>query len=126
MSESEVAQSCPTLCDPMDCSLPGSSVLGIFQAIVLDWVAISFPRGPSHPRDRTQVSGIAGGFFTICASREADFLEWDIGSANKAFKRLNTCEGPNTCFPTACLRGCQFTLASVSSGRISPQEEVPL
>ena len=41
-SESEVAQSCPTLSDPMDCSLPGSSVHGIFQARVLEWVAISF------------------------------------------------------------------------------------
>ena len=39
-SESEVTQSCPTLCDPMDCSLPGSSVHGIFQAIVLEWIAI--------------------------------------------------------------------------------------
>ncbi|KAM7248055.1 hypothetical protein CapIbe_000094, partial [Capra ibex] len=38
----KVAQSCPTLCDPMDCSLPGSSVHGIFQAIVLEWIAISF------------------------------------------------------------------------------------
>ena len=43
-SDSEVAQSCPTLCDPIDCSLPGSSVHGIFQAIVLEWVAISFSR----------------------------------------------------------------------------------
>ena len=43
-SESEVAQSCPTLCDPMDCSLPGSSVHGIFQAIVLEWIAILVPR----------------------------------------------------------------------------------
>ena len=46
-SESEVAQSCPTLCDPMGCSLPGSSVHGIFQATVLEWVAISFSRGSS-------------------------------------------------------------------------------
>ena len=44
-SESEVAQSCPTLCDPMDCSLPGSSLHGILQARVLEWVAISFSRG---------------------------------------------------------------------------------
>ena len=44
LRESEVAQSCPTLCDPMDCSLPGSSVHGIFQARVLEWVAISFSR----------------------------------------------------------------------------------
>ena len=43
----EVAQSCPTLCDPMDYSLPGSSVHGIFQARVLEWVAISFSR--DHP-----------------------------------------------------------------------------
>ena len=52
-SESEVTQSCLTLCDPMDCSLPGSSVRGIFQAIVLEWIAISFSRGSSRPRDRT-------------------------------------------------------------------------
>ena len=43
-SESKVAQSCPTLCDPMDCSLPGSSVHGIFQARVLEWGAIAFSR----------------------------------------------------------------------------------
>ena len=43
-SESEFAQSCPTLCDPIDCSLPGSSVHGIFQAIVLEWTAISFSK----------------------------------------------------------------------------------
>ena len=49
-SESEAAQSCPTLCDPMDCSLPGSSVHGIFQARILEWVAISISRGSSQPR----------------------------------------------------------------------------
>ena len=46
-SESEVAQSCLTLRDPMDCSLPGSSVHGIFQARVLEWVAISFSKSYS-------------------------------------------------------------------------------
>ena len=45
--ESEIIQSCPTLCEPMDCSLPGSSIHGIFQARVLEWVAISFSRGSS-------------------------------------------------------------------------------
>ena len=69
-SESEVAQSCPTLCDPMDCSLPCSSIHGIFQARVLEWVAISFSRGSSRPRDRTQVSRIVGRCFTIWATRE--------------------------------------------------------
>ena len=47
MQNSEVAQSCPTLCDPMDCSLPGSSICGIFQARILQWIAISFSRGSS-------------------------------------------------------------------------------
>ena len=61
---SEVAQSCPTLCDPGDCSPPGSSVHGILQARILEWVAISFSRGSSGPRDRTPVSHIAGRFFT--------------------------------------------------------------
>ena len=58
--KSEVAQSCQTLCNPMDCSLSGSSVYGIFQARVLEWIAISFSRGSSRPRNRTQVSCIAG------------------------------------------------------------------
>ena len=69
-SESEVAQSCPTLCNPMDCSLPHSSVNGIFQTRVLEWVAISFSRGYSWPRDRTQVSHIVGRCFTTWATRE--------------------------------------------------------
>ena len=70
-SESEVAQLCPTLCDPIDCSLPGSSVHGIFQARILEWVAISFSRGSSQPRDQTRVSHIVGRCFTILANREA-------------------------------------------------------
>ena len=53
--ESGVAQSCPTLFDPMDCSLPGSSIHGIFQARVLEWVAIGFSRGSSRLRDWTRV-----------------------------------------------------------------------
>ena len=66
-----VAQKCPTLCSPIDCSLPGSSVSGIFQARILEWVAIPFSRGSSWPRDQTQVSCVAGRFFTIWATREA-------------------------------------------------------
>ena len=49
---SDVAQLCLTLCNPMDCSLPGSSVHGIFQAIVLEWIATSFSRGSSQHRDQ--------------------------------------------------------------------------
>ena len=62
---------CLTLCDPMDCSLPGSSVHGILQARILEWVAISLSRGSSQPRDWTQISHTAGRFFTIWATREA-------------------------------------------------------
>ena len=51
-----VAKSCLALCDPMDCSLPGSSVHGIFQARILEWFAISFSRAYSQPRDQTHVS----------------------------------------------------------------------
>ena len=69
-SESEVTQLCPTLCDPMDCSLPGSSLHGILQARVLEWVAISFSRGSSWPRDQTQVSCISGRRFNLWAIRE--------------------------------------------------------
>ena len=64
-SEIEVIQSCPTLCDPVDCSLPGSSIHGLFQARVLEWVAISFSRVSSQSRDRTQVSCIVGRYFTV-------------------------------------------------------------
>ena len=61
--------SCLTLCDPMDYSLPGFSLLGIFQARILEWVAISFSKGFSWPRDGSRVSCIAGRFFTIWAKK---------------------------------------------------------
>jgi len=69
-----VTQSCLTLCDPMDCSPPGSSVHGILQARILEWVAMPSSRGSSQPKDRTQVSRIVGGFFTIWATNEAHGL----------------------------------------------------
>ena len=57
---------------PMNCSLPSSSVHGILQARILEWVAISFSRRSSQPRDQTQVSYIAGRHFNLCATREAN------------------------------------------------------
>jgi len=60
-----------TPCNPMDCSPPGSSVHGIFQARILGWFAISFSRGSSFSRDQTQVSSTAGRSFTDWATREA-------------------------------------------------------
>ena len=60
-----VAQSCPTLCNPMDYRPPGSSVHGILQTRILEWVVTAFSRGSSWPRDWTQLSCIAGRFFTM-------------------------------------------------------------
>ena len=74
--ESEVTQSCPTLCDPVDCSLPSSSVYGIFQARILEWIAISFSRGSSWPRDRTWVAHVGGRRFNLWATREASNKGW--------------------------------------------------
>ena len=77
LSESErVAQSCPTLWHPMDCSPPGSSVHGILQARILGWVAIPFSGGSSQPGDWTPVSCIAGRLCTIWATRST-FQMWD-------------------------------------------------
>ena len=89
----------PTLCDPMEYNLLGSSVYGIFQARILEWVAISFSRESSWPRYQTQVSCIAGRFFTIWATREVHlylyqdlypfasisvrFLEVELGSLDQ-------------------------------------------
>ena len=70
-SESEVAELCPTLCNPVDCSLPGFSIHGILQARILEWVTISLSRGSSQPRDRTRVSLIGGRRFNLWATREA-------------------------------------------------------
>ena len=66
-----VSQLCETLCDSMDHSPPGSPVCGIIQARILKLVAISFSMGSSWPRDWTRISWIAGRFFTIWATREA-------------------------------------------------------
>ena len=87
-----VTQSCPTLCDPMDCGPPGASVLGILQARILEWVAMPSSRGSSQSRGWTQVSDIAGRFFTTWATRETPeplqkelklVATWHIASVRK-------------------------------------------
>ena len=67
-----VSQSCLTLCDPMDCSLPHSSVHGISQARILEWVALPFSRGSSWPRDQTQVSWIGRRILYHWSTRDFD------------------------------------------------------
>ena len=69
-SETEVAQSCPAVCDSVDCNPPGSPVHGILQVKILEWVAIFCFRGSSQPRDLTSPA-LAGGFFTSSATRDA-------------------------------------------------------
>ena len=75
MKWSEVAQSCPTLSNPMGCSPPGFSIHRI-QARILQWVAISFFRGSSQPRDRTQVSRIAGRRFNLLSHQGSPDSNW--------------------------------------------------
>ena len=72
-----VAKLCSALCEPMGCSLPGSSVHGISQARILEWVAISFSRGSFQPRDWTHVSCIGRWILYYWASREAPQVGWD-------------------------------------------------
>ena len=60
----KVAQVCPTLCNPIDCSPPGSPVPGIFQARTMEWVVIAFSRGSSPAKDGTWVSCLAGRYFS--------------------------------------------------------------
>ena len=80
--KAKVTQSCPTLCDPMECSLPGFSVHGILQARILEWVAVLFSSGSSQPRDWTQLSHTEGGFSTIWTTREIqqNWSGWPIPS----------------------------------------------
>ena len=73
-----VAQSCPTLCDPTNCSPSGSFIHGILQARILEWIAIPFSRGSSWAKDWTQVSCIVGRRFTIWATREDVSKVWVV------------------------------------------------
>ena len=99
---------CPTLCDPVDCSLRGSSIHRILQARILEWVAISFSRESSQPRNRTQVSHIAGRCFTL--PREGK------PQGNQASHQGNPKRGVMPSYPEASLLGstlaerCSHTL----------------
>ena len=81
-----LSQSCPTLCNPMDCSPPGSSVHGILQARILEWVAMPSSRGSSQSRDRTWVSYVSciGGVFSKSRIRLSDFHIFNISTTWEA------------------------------------------
>ena len=72
MCACSIAQSCPSLWDPMDCRLPGSSVLGISQGRILEWVAISSSRQSSQTRVQTHIFSLAGGFFTTASPKVSE------------------------------------------------------
>ena len=94
-----VAHSCLTLYDPMSCSLPGSSVLGISQARILEWVAISFSRGSSRLKDQTQVFCIVGRFFyhqrhqgMRIIQKQATSQTWPKGCRFQPLAYTSTCQ----------------------------------
>ena len=95
----------------MDCSLPGSSVHGIFQARVLEWVAISFSRGSSQPRKRTRVSRTAGRRFTIWATREAPLsiqkkcFKWDVLCTVLSHSVMSDCDSMDCSPPGSSVHG---------------------
>ena len=115
-SESEVAQLRLTLCDPKDCSLPGSSVHGIFQVRVLEWVAISFSKGSFQPKDRTWVSPIADRCFTLWATREMFPLNPEIHNINEETVHSPSSHRDLNCLMTLGLWVCSLIfLSSISS-----------
>ena len=90
-------QPCPTLCDPMDCSSPGSSVQGILQARTLKWVAISFSTVSSQPRDRIHVSCIS------CTGRRILHLSLDWLGVGEWHRQLTTLAVPSQPLPASSL-----------------------
>ena len=124
-----VAQSCLTLCNLSDCSLPGSSVHGILQARILKWVAIPFSRGSSWPRDLTQVSYIASRFLYCLSHQEmvvwALFgiaLLWDWNENWPFPVLLATAELSKFCWHIECssLTASSFRIWNNSAGIPSP------
>jgi len=91
-SESEVAQSCPTLRDPMVCSLPGSSVHGIFQARVLEWGAIAFSKENGYPLQYSCLGNPmdrgTGGLYIVCGDHKR--VRYDLATTTKETKVLSS------------------------------------
>ena len=105
-----VTQLCLTLCNPMDCSLPVSSVHEILQAKIVEWVAISFSKGSFWSRDWTSVSCIAGRFFTYWATRK--YNQWDYKKTGHDWACAHACTHAHTHTNTLkeCLLWCGICL----------------
>ena len=115
----KVAQLGPTLCNLMGCSPPGPSVHGILQASILKWVAILFSRASSQPKDQSQVSCIAGRFFTIWTSSEAPSSElvWTNSCGKVRFQEIKI----NTNSLDVCVWNLLLPLPSI--GQNNPTSE---
>ena len=122
--------SCVLLCDHMDCSPPGSSVHGILQARILEWVAMPSSRGSSQPGDRTQFSCIAGGFFTVWATREA-LISYAIclslsDSCRLTFHCHHFTSDHSTMFPLPCSAEPSTRLAASTNQALSEAPDIGL
>ena len=108
MPECLVTQSSLTVCYPMDCSLPGSSVHGILRARIPEWVAIPFSRGSSQPRDWAWVSYIAGRFYTVWVTKTAiltsQLVSWQVFSFHHS---------QYTQYTPSCTELCQTNLLKI-------------
>ena len=93
----KVTLSCPTLCNPID-----STVHGILQARILEWVAYPFSRGSSQPRDWTQVSCLVGGFFTNWATREVQCLHFHNRNVSTSCKDICQARPSHSCSSSLC------------------------
>ena len=116
---SEVAQLCVTLCDPMDCSLPGSSIHGIFQARVLEWVAITFSRESSWSSNQTQVSCIVGRRFTIWARKGHKVGIW-INLPNHYQTPPTDCIQCHSLFLASMYEATHFSMSFPTLGMYNP------
>ena len=116
------AQSCPPLCDPRDYSPPGSSVHGVLQARLLEWIAISFSSGSSRPSDGSQVSCIAGGFFTVWATRGGCIRSWlqQVGSFAEVRGLLSSC-GAQSPEPRDSVVGARGLSCAMACGILVPR-----
>ena len=100
----KVPKLCSILCNPMDCSLPGSSAHRLLQARTLEWVANPFSRASSQPRDRTQASHIAGRIFTVLSHQGSPRIsEWVV------YPFCKGCSRPRNWTRVSCIAGRFFT-----------------
>ena len=129
-------QSCSTLCDPMDCVLPGSSIHWILQARILEWIAMpSFSRGSSQPRDQTQGSlmspALAGGFFMTSATLGSPIVEVTLCQIPVlsgwcwVLAQPKTQQGRERCQAKRQRRQCSMWPAELNSGRQSDRSHFP-